>query len=102
MKKTTIISLMLCGLALAACHKPTDEEMGAKMLQQARELLQQGNTTAARDTIMSLRQRYPRAVEARLQAILTLDSIELLDAINEQDSLKTEFYKRKIEDDKKK
>ncbi|MCD8301715.1 MAG: hypothetical protein LUC44_01700 [Prevotellaceae bacterium] len=98
--KNTIICLFALSLCVVACtHKPTDEEQGAKMLSLARELLQKGNTSAARDTIMSLRQRFPRAVDARRQAILTLDSVELLDAQREQDTLKIEFFERKIETD---
>ncbi len=98
--KNTIICLFALSLCAAACtRKPSDEEQGAKMLSQARELLKKGNTSAARDTIMSLRQRFPRAVDARRQAILTLDSIELLDAQREQDTLKIEFFERKIQTD---
>ncbi len=87
---------------LASCgpNQQDPEVMGQQMLNEARTLLSQGNTDAARDTIMSLRQRYPLAIQVRRQAILTLDSIELQAARNEGDSLKIEFYTRKIEFDK--
>ncbi len=101
MKKTAIA--LLAGLALVACtksHQPTEEEQGEAMLNEARQLLQSGNTTAARDTIMSLRKRFPRAIEARKQAILTLDSVELADARAEGDTLKIDFFERKIGIDK--
>jgi len=70
------------------------------MLAEARSLLTQGNASAARDTVLSLRKRFPRAIEARRQAILTLDSIELFAAQQQEDTLKIEFYKRKLEYDK--
>ncbi len=86
-----------------ACAKnqPTDEEQGAFMLSQARQLLEHGNTKAARDTILSLRKRFPRAIDARKQAIVTLDSIDLVEAEIEGDTLKIEFYRRKIKVDNK-
>lgn len=102
MKKTALILTGL--LALASCREqpaPTDEEQGAALLQQARELLAEGQAQAARDTILSLRTRFPRALEARKQAILTLDSAELALACQEGDSLKAEFYRRKILFDQK-
>lgn len=70
------------------------------MLEQARTLMKEGNNAAARDTILSLRKRFPRAIEARRQAILTLDSVELADATLLQDTLKLEFYRRKLQFDK--
>ena len=69
------------------------------MLNEARAAYAQGNYAAARDTIMSLRERYPRALEARRQAILLLDSVELMDAQQQQDTLKTEFFRRKLQHD---
>ncbi len=101
MKNTIIPLLAALSLALVSCgHKTTDEEAGAAMLNQARQHLREGNSQAARDTILSLRKRYPRAAEARRAAILTLDSVELYDAMQAQDSLKTEFFLRKIKADK--
>ncbi len=101
MKKISI--LLLAGLAFVACtkHQPTEEELGMEMLNEARQLLSEGNTSAARDTIMSLRKRYPRAIDARRQAILTLDSVDFVDAQAEGDTLKIEFYRRKMKVDNK-
>ncbi len=88
-------------LAVTSCkHEPTDEEQGAVLLEEARQLLGQGDLQAARDTILSMRQRFPHAISVRKQAILTLDSVELQQAILDGDSLKTEFYLRKLEFDK--
>ncbi len=101
MKKTIFISLAVC-LALVACKeaKPDVEAEAAVMLSQARSLLEQGNVSAARDTILAMRERYPLAKEARSQAVLTLDSVDLASAVLEDDSLKIEFCTRKIEEDK--
>lgn len=89
-------------VSLGACQSQTEnpEEKGQELLNQARNLLEQGNTNAARDTILSLRQRYPLAIEVRRQAILTMDSIELKAAITAGDTLKIDFYKRKTAFDK--
>ena len=55
------------------------------MLDQARELLADGQFNAARDTILALRRQYPTALHTRRAAILTLDSVELLET---RDSLR--------------
>ena len=49
------------------------------MLDEARVLLANQNYAAARDTILSLRSQYPTALAARRAAILTLDSVELME-----------------------
>lgn len=67
-------------LSMTACKTTEDNaEAGANvMLGQARELLAQKCYDAARDTILTMRQRHPMALEARRMAILTLDSVELM------------------------
>ncbi len=82
-----------------ACSKttPSDEEMGEMMLSQARIAYSKGDYDASRDTILSLRKRFPKALGARAQAILLLDSVELM--ASEGDSLKQEFYRRKLQYD---
>lgn len=68
-------------MAVVAC-KPAGEnpeDVATPMLGEARALLADGRYGAARDTIMSMRRRHPLALEARRQAILTLDSVELLE-----------------------
>lgn len=49
------------------------------MLFEARQLLADGHFNAARDTILALRKQYPTALETRRAAILTLDSVELME-----------------------
>ena len=67
--------------ALSACKtaQEASEEEAFFMLHQARELMAGGNYNAARDTILALRQQYPTALQTRRAAILTLDSVELLE-----------------------
>ncbi len=83
-------------LALVSCgnHQPDPEQQGQQMLTEARACYAQGNYAAARDSIMSLRKNHPTALEARRQAILLLDSVEL--QLAEGDSLKQEFFRRKL------
>ncbi|MCR5180430.1 MAG: hypothetical protein K6C30_04355 [Bacteroidaceae bacterium] len=68
-------------LLLSSCKtiEEASEEEATVMLSQARELLADGHYVAARDTIFALRQQYPTALETRRAAILTLDSVELLE-----------------------
>ncbi len=82
MKKNTRLYLLLAVAAMFSCtakDEPADAPAAA-MLSEARTLLEQKDYSAARDTILSLRQRYPQALEVRRAAILTLDSVELLEA----------------------
>ena len=89
----------LLALSVACNHQPSDEEMGQRMLSEARNAYIEHDYAAARDTILSLRKRYPMALETRRQAILLMDSIELMDA--QGDTLKVEFFRRKLEHDRK-
>ncbi len=96
MKKIFLIPIIV----LCACKpQTTDEEGGQQMLAEARACYASGNYTAARDTILSMRKRFPTAFEARQQAILLMDSVEL--QLAEGDSLKSEFFRRKLEHDRK-
>ncbi len=76
-----------CALSFVACKtaQEASEEEAHLMLHQARELLADGHFNAARDTIFALRKQYPTALETRRAAILTLDSVELLET---RDSLR--------------
>ncbi len=81
------------------------------MLGQARQALTAKQYNAARDTIMSLRKRFPTAIEARKQAILLLDSVEMMaaqDSLQAADSaewerldIKMKFFQRKLQEDLK-
>lgn len=108
MRHITIPALALLCL-IASCQD--DNDRAQDMLQDARRALAHHNYRAARDTILSMRKRYPSAIEARKQGILLLDTIELQGA---KDSLskatgkewerlyvKQQFFQRKLEEDKK-
>ena len=79
------------------------------MLSEARAALQAKDYNAARDTIMSLRKRFPTAIEARKQGILLLDSVELFaaeDSLAKADrgewerlDVKAKFFRRKLQED---
>lgn len=90
---------MLSLLLLSCAKEATPEQQAAERLDEARTLLANGNAQAAKDTILSMRRQFPTAIAVRRQAILTLDSVELALAIEEQDSLRTMFYIRKIQHD---
>ena len=82
MKKKDILYLVLStALACSCASAPADPEVEASaMLSEARTLLEQKDYSAARDTILSLRKQHTQALQTRRAAILTLDSVELLEA----------------------
>lgn len=53
--------------------------MAERQLDEARQLMSRKQFAAARDTIMSLRRQHPTALNVRRAAILTLDSVELME-----------------------
>lgn len=107
-----ITLLLLAVLWLAACQKPTPDERAAQMLNQARYALHHHLYDEARDTIFSLRRNCPTAIEARRQAILLLDSIEMQAAADslklvtgdewKRLDVKRQFFERKLQEDLKK
>ena len=110
MKK--FFALILVATLLAACSKETPEKRAALMLREARYALHHHLWNEARDTIFSLRRNCPTAIEARRQAILLLDSIEMNAAADslklvtgeewERLDVKRQFFERKLQEDLKK
>ena len=104
--------LILVATLLAACSKETPEKRAALMLREARYALHHHLWNEARDTIISLRRNCPTAIEARRQAILLLDSIEMSAAADslklvtgeewERLDVKRQFFERKLQEDLKK
>ena len=84
MRKT--LYALLFPLAILACtDKEGKTETEAEgMLEKARTLMIAGDYPAARDSILSMRKKYPTAFGARSAGIIVMDSIELLAA---QDTL---------------
>lgn len=95
MKKSVLFFIPV--LFIACTSELNPEQQGQQMLAEARQLYSDGNYSAAHDTVLSLRKRFPTALNARHEAILLMDSIEL--QLAEGDSLKTEFFRRKLEHD---
>ena len=113
MQKNLLFILFCLPLLLTACQRQTSADRAAsRMLGDARFALRHGHYAAARDTILSLRRRYPTALEARRQGILLLDSIELTAARDslqraegaewERLHVKVQFFERKLMEDQKK
>lgn len=102
-----LLITLLAAMVLVSCGESkqdasqtsSEEQAGMTLLTRARQELAEGNTAAARETIEELRDSHKLAKQARLEAILTLDSIELLDARQAQDSLKQAFFERKLQED---
>lgn len=96
------LAIGLC--ALSACHKkPNAEEQGQSYLKSARAALKANQIAKATDLIDSLRRYVPTALNAREEAILLQDSINLADAQQgkQPDSdLRVEFYRKKLEYDR--
>lgn len=74
--------LFLLAVVATSCKTAVEnaEESAGLMLEEARSLLEAKDYGASRDSILSLRQKYPTALETRRAAILTLDSVELMEA----------------------
>lgn len=110
MKYTSV--LFLLAVLLVGCSKKTPDERAANMLREARYALHHHLYDEARDTIFSLRRNCPTAIEARKQAILLLDSIEMNAAADslrlvtgkewERLNVKKQFFERKLQEDLKK
>lgn len=103
-------ALMLGTTMLTSCDSG-EEEKAQQMLQEARAALRHRQYSEARDSIFSLRQKHPTAIDARRQGILLLDSIELQaasDSLNKAEgeewerlSVKKKFYERKLQEDER-
>ena len=108
----SFLSILSLLLMLCACGGNEANEKAAQMLSDARFALKYGHYSEARDSVLSLRQKYPTAIEVRKQAILLLDSIEMTAAADslknaqgeewERLHIKQQFFERKLLEDKKK
>jgi len=106
------LSILTLLFIVCSCGGNDVNEKAARMLSDARTALKYGHYSEAKDSILSLRQQYPTAIEARKQAILLLDSIEMIAAADsmqhaqgeewERLHIKQQFFERKLLEDKKK
>lgn len=81
MKPKHILFALGASLVSLSCKTAADatEDSASTMLDEARQLLADKHYAAARDTILSLRRQHPTAIDVRRAAILTLDSVELME-----------------------
>lgn len=81
MRPKHLIFIFATALLAASCKTTGDmaEDSASTMLDEARSLMSSRHYAAARDTILSLRRQHPTALDVRRAAILTLDSVELLE-----------------------
>lgn len=113
MKKILPILTVMMLLAIVSCNSATQDTdaLANQMLIQSRQLLESHQYDAARDTILSMRKRYPTAIQARAQGILLLDSIEIFAACDSLTTatgeewkrldMKQRFFERKLQEDLK-
>lgn len=105
-----VLPLYVLVLGLAACGSQEPEADAQIYLTEARVMMQVGQYSAARDTIMSLRKNFPTSFKTRAQAILVLDSIEFLaaedslsDSLDDKRAtelrLRADFFRRKLQED---
>lgn len=107
LRSTTIC--ILATLTLACCSDGDVDKAAQRMLDDARFAMRHGHYAEAKDSILSMRKKYPTAIEARKQGILLLDSIELKAAQDsvakaagsewERLNLKVSFFERKLQED---
>ena len=97
-------------LAFAACtQRTTEDDKAARLLEKIETLNREGAYAAALDSITSLRQQFPRAVNARRRALeiwqeaslkMTQDDIgrtdSALQAVTRQIEAETNIYKRNM------
>lgn len=81
MKKITIV--MTAVMLLMACHTDKTKEYADELLQTASSQFEQKHYDAALQTIDSLRRTYPKAIDARKQALVLQQNIELTRAQEE-------------------
>ena len=97
-------------LAFVACtQRTTEDDKAARLLEKIEKLNREGAYAAALDSITSLRQQFPRAVNARRRALeiwqeaslkMTQDDIgrtdSALQAVTRQMEAETNIYKRNM------
>lgn len=113
---TLLFTCLLAGLmAFSSCQSSkyknasskriADEELAEQLLQKARIALHNQDYNEAREMVKFMRDTCRYAISGREQGILLLDSIELLQAMNDSSvtdqELRVQFYRKKLEHDRK-
>ncbi len=89
-----IIALCAMG-AFTSCTQPksnNDESAGMSALNRARRAMEDSDYVGAKERILNLRTMYPKAFQARKEAILTLDSVEIYLAIDSMQAAGQRMY----------
>jgi len=84
-KTIAVCIAALFTMLIASCtqSKNNNEEVaGMATLNRARLAMNEGDYAAAKERILNLRTMHPKAFQARREAILTLDSVEMFLAID--------------------
>ncbi len=71
-----VIAAAFALISLAACHNDDSEQRAAELLQTARQQADQKQYAASLATIDTLRSRYPKAIEARKEALRLHQDVE--------------------------
>lgn len=79
----TFFAAIVVATAIAACTKTTDEQRAAQMIETIEQSIGQGDFRSALDSITILRDRYPKAIEARKRALELWQEASLLQARSE-------------------
>lgn len=87
MKTNVLLLAAVALLGLSACQR-SEKDQAAELLAQIEKLYDDGHYQAALDSITSLRQRYPRAVEARRRALVVWQNASLKQA--QEDLMRTD------------
>ena len=72
-----IIFIFMSAFLLSACGGTNKHQEAEDLLQEAQSLYEQGQYTAAKDCIISIRQNHPNAIDARKKALKLGWDIEL-------------------------
>ncbi len=76
MKKLIHLSIIIAALLAASCAESV-EEQAARSLQSAREAFEQGDYQSAKTKLDSLKIQYPKAFDARREALKLMREVEL-------------------------
>lgn len=79
---TSALAIMMV-LGLSACHQETEDEKAQPMLEDIEANVKNGDFRPALDSIVVLRARFPKAVEARKKALELWQEASLLQAQHE-------------------
>lgn len=87
MKKAILSIGLLTSFAMTSCKTTAEQPEGtaedhnaaASMLAEARQAMAEKRYADARNLILDMREQHPYAVDVRREAILTLDSVDLLE-----------------------